>query len=147
MLAAGAPGCYSYIPAEAGVTPPGEQVRVYVTQEALTRMGELPIDQSSVLNGVLIRTESTNLVVRLPVARRQTGFNMEILGQDVFIPRDQVLQLQRRRMNRGMTGLLTVAGTAALAGLVVMIISDARQGEQHPTSGDSELSPRSGGAR
>jgi hypothetical protein len=117
-------------------------VRVFVTREALLSLGELPVQGGPILNGTLVRAEPANLVLRLPVATRQTGFNMEVLGQDVFIPSDQVLQIERREMNSGMTALLTVAGTAALAGMVVMIISGARAGETPPTGGDVELSPR-----
>jgi hypothetical protein len=139
-------GCYSYIPSEPAAVPPGERVRVYVTREALVRLGDIPVNGGAVLNGTLVRAEPANLVVRLPVATRQTGFNMEVLGQDVFIPNDQVLQLERREMNGPLTALLTVAGTAAIAGLVVMIISGARSGESPPDGGGVELSPRGVGA-
>ena len=145
-MAVSVTGCYSYIPSEAAAVPPGERVRVYVTREALVRLGDIPVNGGPVLNGTLVRAEPANLVVRLPVATRQTGFNMQVLGQDVFIPNDQVLQLERREMNGPMTALLTVAGTAAIAGLVVMIISGARSGEP-PAGGDGvELSPRGVGA-
>src|SRR5688572_16318818 len=145
-MAASVTGCYSYIPSEAAAVPPGERVRVYVTREALVRLGDIPVNGGPVLNGTLVRAEPANLVVRLPVATRQTGFNMEVLGQDVFIPNDQVLQLERREMNGPMTALLTVAGSAAMAGLVVMIMSGARSGEQPPGGSDVELSPRGVGA-
>jgi hypothetical protein len=146
-LAVTVTACYSYIPSEPAAVPPGERVRVYVTRETLTRLGEIPVrDGGPVLNGTLVRAEPANLVVRLPVATRQTGFNMEVLGQDVFIPSDQVLQIERREMNGPMTALLTVAGTAALAGVVVMIISGARGGEPRPGGGDVVLAPRGGGS-
>lgn len=147
MLAAGAAGCYSYIPSEPGVVPPGQQVRVFITQEELSRLAELPVQQGTSLSGTLIRAETQNVVVRLPVARRQTGFNMEVLGQDVFIPRDQILQLERRELNRPMTVLLTVGAGAALAGVVVAIISNARNGELPPPSGGGELGHGIPGAR
>jgi hypothetical protein len=147
-LAVSVTGCYSYIPSEPAAVPPGERVRVYVTREALAGLGEIPVQSGGpVLNGTLVRAEPANLVVRLPVATRQTGFNIEVLGQDVFIPSDQVLQLERREMNGPMTALLTVGGTAAIAGLVVMIISGARGGEQRPPGdGGVELVPRGVGA-
>jgi hypothetical protein len=132
-------GCYRYIPSEPAAVPPGERVRVFVTREALIRLGDLPVVEGSVLNGTLIRTEPTSIVLRLPVATRQTGFSMEVLGQDVFIPTDQVLQVERREVNRPITALLAVGATGLLAGLVVMIIGEAIQGEQHPSSGDVEL--------
>jgi hypothetical protein len=145
-MAASVTGCYSYIPSEPAAVAPGERVRVFVTQQALASLGELPVPEGSVLNGTLVRAEPANLVLRLPVATRQTGFNMEVLGQDVFIPSDQVLQLERREVNGAMTALLTVAGTAAIAGLIAMIISGARSGETPETPGDVELGPRAVGA-
>ena len=140
-LAVSVTGCYSYIPSEPAAVPPGQRVRVFVTREALARLGEFPIQEGPILNGTLVRAEPANLVLRLPVATRQTGFNMEVLGQDVFIPNEQVLQIERREVNRPLTGLMTVAGTLAITGLVVMIISGARQGEKNPGGGDVELGP------
>ena len=141
-MAVSVSGCYSYIPTEAAAVPPGQRVRVFVTPAALARLGDFPVQEGPVLDGTLVRAEPQNLVLRLPVARRQTGFNMEVLGQDVFIPSDQVLQIERREVNRPLTALLTVAGTAAMAGLVIMIMTGARQGER-PAGGDGvELSPR-----
>ena len=145
-MAVSVTGCYSYIPSEPATVPPGERVRVFVTPAALSRLGDFPVQEGPVLNGTMVRAEPANLVLRLPVARRQTGFNMEVLGQDVFIPSDQVLQLERREVNRPLTALLTVGGTAAIAGLVVMIMTGARQGERPAGGGDVELSPRGFGA-
>lgn len=135
-------GCFNYIPSEPAAVPPGQRVRVYVTREALTRLGDLPVDNNgSVLNGTLVRAEPASLVVRLPVTTRRAGFNMEVLGQDVFIPRDQILQLERREINKPLTVILTTAGTAALAGMVVLIMTGARQGEQQPIPPGGELRP------
>jgi hypothetical protein len=141
-MAVSVSGCYRYIPSEAAAVPPGQRVRVFITREALLSLGELPVQSGPVLNGTLVRTDPANLVLRLPVATRQTGFNMEVLGQDVFIPSDQVLQIERREMNSGMTALMTVAGTAALAGMVVAIMTGARAGETPPPGDGVELSPR-----
>jgi hypothetical protein len=131
-------GCYRYIPSEPAAVPPGQRVRVFVTREALLQLGDFPVSGSS-LDGTLIRAEPANLVLRLPVATRQTGFSMEVLGQDVFLPREQVLQIERREMNRPVTVALVAGGTAALTGLVLAIIQNAVQGEQHPGSTDVEL--------
>jgi hypothetical protein len=146
VLAAGASGCYRYVPSQLGTVPPGQQVRVYVTQEALAKLTDLPATESTSLSGVLIRTEAQNVVVRLPVARRQSGFSMEVLGQDVFIPRDQILQIERRELNKPMTVVATVGASAALAGAVVLIIDNASNGELLPGSGGGELHPGVAGA-
>ncbi|MSR35720.1 MAG: hypothetical protein EXR95_03605 [Gemmatimonadetes bacterium] len=132
-------GCYRYIPSEPAAVAPGQRVRVFVTREALVGLGDLPMPEGSALNGTLVRAEPARLVLRLPVATRQTGFSVEVLGQDVFIPTEQVLQVERREVNRPFTALLAVGATGLLAGLVVLIIGEAIQGEQHPGSGDVEL--------
>jgi hypothetical protein len=136
-----ASGCYSYIPTEPAAVPAGQRVRVIVSRAALSQLGDLPVDNTTVLNGTLVRAEPANLVLRLPVTTRQTGFNMEVLGQDVFIPSNEVLQVERREVNRPMTALLTIAGTGAVAALVVMIMTGARQGEPQPGGGGVELRP------
>jgi hypothetical protein len=132
-------GCYRYTPAEPAAVPPGQRVRVFVTREALTGLGDFAVGEGAKLDGTLIRAEPSRLVLRLPVATRQSGFRMEVLGQDVFLPREQVIEVELREVNKPITALMVVAGTAALTGLVITIIQNAVQGEQHPPSEDVEL--------
>lgn len=143
VTAASVSGCYRYVPAEAAAVPPGEQVRLFVTRAALAPLNDLPVDAASpVLAGTLIRSEPASVVLRVPVTARQQGFGVQVLGQDVIIARDQIVQMERRELNGLATGALTIGGTALLTGAVIMIIQGARQGDLLPGSSDVELAPR-----
>ena len=140
-MAVSASGCFRYIPTELAGARSGEQVRLYVSRAELASLGDLVVGDGAI-NGTFVRREATNLVVRLPVTVRETGLNTQVLGQDVFIPNDQVLQFERREVNRPMTAVLTVAGSAAMAGLVFLIIGGARSSEHVPEEGPVELIAR-----
>ena len=138
--AVAATGCYRYVPAELAAVPPGQEVRLYVTQAALGALAELPVDtESPVLNGMLVRTEPASLFLRVPVTARQQAFGVQVLGQDVVIARDQIVQVERRELNKAVTGAVTVGGTALLTAAVILIMDNARNGDPSQGSGDVEL--------
>lgn len=131
--------CFSYVPAEMGTVPEGEDVRVYLTRAGMEELPELASEGGPFVSGTLMSADADEMMVRVPVAVRREGFFMGTLGQDVGIPTSQVIQLERRELNKVGTGLL-VGGTAGLAVLVVtMIITDGRRGEAPPPPGPEEI--------
>jgi hypothetical protein len=130
-------GCFSYIPAEPGSVREGQQVRVYLGRDALDGLVELPT-QAPFVTGTLMRSDPDRFLLRVPVAARQRGFMVESLGQDVFIRTDQVVQLERREVNRLGTGLLTLGGTAVVGAVIYMIIDGALFGERPLVPPDNE---------
>jgi hypothetical protein len=117
-------GCFKYIPAELETLPPGENVRVYVTRNVVTSIEEVMRTNDPVLRGQIVRRQDDNLFLRVPTAVRTEGFHSVPIGQDVAIPVRDIIQLERRQIDRVGTGAL-VAGTVGLAGVVIFVIMEA----------------------
>jgi hypothetical protein len=116
--------CFSYVPTEPQSLAPGENVRVYLTRQGMLDLGQFSGESAPYVRGTLLRAESDQLFVRIPTARRQVGFFQEQVGQEIAIRRGEIVQLERRKLDRTGTALL-VAGTAAAATGVILLIVDA----------------------
>jgi hypothetical protein len=139
-----ATGCYSYAPAELGVVPIGEGVRVYLSRDGMTRLKELGGDQipgaaedQPVVSGTLVRRTGSEFSLLIPVTSRQVGFLQTNLGQQVTLPVADAVQVQLRKVSPVKTGLALAASTAGLAYLLVSIVHGARQ----PTNPNPDPGP------
>ena len=137
-MAALLPGCFSYIPTELESVPQGRQVRVYLGREALLDFRDIVVMEEPFVTGTLMRSDGDRFLLRVPVATRRQGFLVENLGQDMFIQTDQVVQLERREINKLGTGLVAVGSTAFAGALIFMIIDGALNGDRPPVPGDNE---------
>jgi hypothetical protein len=120
-------GCFSYVQAPVQSVPVGQDVRVYLTREGIAELRDMAESNQPFVRGRLVRREEQQLLVSIPVARQQTGFYSKPIGQEVVIPTLEIVQLERRKLNRAGTGLL-VAGTAAATGVLIYTIIDAGRG-------------------
>jgi hypothetical protein len=117
-------GCFKYIPAELDALPPGENVRVYVTRNVVTSIEEVMRTNDPVLSGQIVRRQNDNLFLRVPTAVRTEGFHSVPIGQDVSIPVGDIIQIERRQIDRIGTGAL-LAGTLGAAGMVIFVIMES----------------------
>lgn len=126
-------GCFNYVPTEMGAVPPGESVRVYLTRAGVDAVNEggaeeaLTMVSEPVLSGEFVRRTGDDLFVRVPTVRRQVGFHTAQLGQDIRVPAGEIVQIERQEFSRAKTGLLVGGTAAAITGLIVFILNDARQ--------------------
>lgn len=131
-------GCFNYVPTEIGAVPPGESVRLFLTRAGVDAVNEGGAEEAMsfvsepVLFGEFVRRTGDDLFLRVPTVRRQVGFHTAQLGQDLRIPASEIVQIERQELSKGKTGLLVGATTAAITGLIVFILNDARQ----PDSGN-----------
>ena len=136
-------GCFNYVPAEIGAVPPGESVRLYLTRAGVDAVNEggaeeaLSFVSEPVLSGEFVRRTGDDLFLRVPTVRRQIGFHTSQLGQDIRIPASEIVQIERQELSKARTGLLVGGATAAITGLIVFILNDARQ----PDSGNPPFDP------
>jgi hypothetical protein len=117
-------GCFSYVQAPVESVPAGQDVRVYLTREGIAELRDVAESDRPFVSGRLVRREEQRLLVSVPIARQQTGFYSKPIGQEVSIPTLEIVQLERRKLNRAGTGLL-VAGTAAATAVVIYTIIEA----------------------
>src|SRR5918996_1748192 len=93
-------GCFSYVPAPLETVPAGSDIRVYVTRQAMADLTEVLEHDGPFLKGTLVRRDDERVFIRVPVAPRQQGFYMSTVGQDVSLPAAEIVQLERRRLDR-----------------------------------------------
>ncbi|MSR07882.1 MAG: hypothetical protein EXR93_12595 [Gemmatimonadetes bacterium] len=127
-------GCYSYVPAELGVVPVGEGVRVYLSRAGVAKLSELTGDEipgsggdQPLVQGTLVRRTDSEFSILVPVASRQVGFLQTNLGQQVTFPVADAVQVQLRKISPVKTGLALIGSTAGIAYLIVSIVQGARQ--------------------
>src|SRR5688572_9169033 len=119
--------CFSYFPATLDTVPAGDGLRVYVTPAGLAEVSELPVATGPILQGTLVRREGDGILMHIPLASREEGFYRTAIGQDVRIATRDILQVERRQINRWATGLL-IAGTAFTAATVLTLSVKAFDG-------------------
>ncbi len=120
-----AAGCYRYVPVELETVPAGEGVRMYLTRTGMAAITELPMEAGPIVTGTLVSQDNGDVLLRVPIATRQQGFHIRSIGQDVRIPTGDIIQVERRQLDRLGTGLL-IGGTGAVAALVMTLILDSR---------------------
>ncbi len=126
-------GCFNYVPTEIGAVPPGGSVRLYLTRAGVEAVNQGGAEEAlstvfePVLAGEFVRRTDAELFVRVPTVRRQVGFHSAQLGQNIRVPAGEVVQVERRELSRARTGLLVGGSAAAITGLIVFILNDARQ--------------------
>ena len=131
-------GCFSYVPAEIGAVPPGEQVRLFLTRECVEAVNQDGVEEAfsavaePILSGEFGRRTDADFYLRIPTARRQIGFHSAQLGQDIRVPASEIVQIERQQLNMVETGLLVGGAAAAITGLIVFILDDARQTTEVP---------------
>lgn len=139
-------GCFSYVPAEFETIPIGEEVRLFLNGAGLERLNEvgediLPDSDEPVVAGTLVARQADQFSLRIPVASRQEGFLQSQIAQQVTLPTSGLVQAERRQLNGIRTGLAVASGTAAIAVLVMTIISGGTppQPVPPPTGEDARI--------
>ena len=126
-------GCYKYVPVETGATPPGEEVRVFVTRQGAAEFSEVaPLDGPVPdLRGEVVGHEGSDLLLAVEVASPQVGFHTIGLKQTVRIPTGEILSIERRVLNKPLTAAV-VGGVAAAGTAMMLMIIDATGREPGP---------------
>lgn len=128
-------GCFSYVPAEPASVPAGEEVRVFLTRDAVLELQDAIPTSGSALRGRITGREDDLLTLRVPVTAPRAGLQAPDIGQDVRIATGQILELQRREFSPARTGLL-VAGAAGAASMIILLIMDDAGATPQPGPGD-----------
>ena len=124
LLLPGLAACYTYVPIEPAAVAPGASVRVRVSTAAAARIAPLLGGADSrVVAGTMIESAPGGMIVEIPtIVPADIGSSFQTLHQRVSIPRDELVELEARELDRFRTGSLAAAvaivvGTAVLKAL------------------------------
>ena len=111
--------CYTYAPIDPAGVGPGAGVRVRVSPAAAGRIAPLLGGADSrVIAGTLIENAPAGMIVEVPtIVPEAVGTAFQTLNQRVSIARNELIELETRKLDRFRTGTLTgiaaiVVGTA-----------------------------------
>lgn len=94
--------------------------------------GGLPESGPPLLRGTLVERDATQLSLRIPIATRQVGFHQAEIDRQIRVLAADVVQLERRRLDRGRTALALAAAGAAAGGVVYAILNGSRLWDTNP---------------
>lgn len=116
LSAASMVGCYAYAPASLETIAPGETVRARLTPQARERLPAQVRGADGTLQGELLEHDDGGLTLFVPTAVRQEGFYAEDLHQRIMLSTADVVEVERRQLDRSRTyALIGVAGAAVVA--------------------------------
>lgn len=141
LAAASLTGCFSYVPADPATVPVGEEIRAHLTRDGLARLEALGREDldDPVVAGTLVRRSGDRLSLRIPVSR-EAGFVRSDIAQQVTFALEELLRVDRRRLDPARTGL-ALAGAAGAATALVLLIMGGSEGEDRlpPPGGPDDL--------
>jgi Na+/H+-dicarboxylate symporter len=119
MLSVG--GCYKYSYEPLAQAPVGEDVRVHLSEQGFARLMESRRDftpASPTIDGKLAANGAGEIALMISLPPNPTTPGLE-LRQSVSIPASDVLQIERRQLDRTKTTVAAVGAGAVVAGLIV----------------------------
>ena len=133
-------GCFSYLPVtEPGQLQPGLSVRARVSPTAASRIGPLlGSSDARLLDGTLITNSTDTLIVEVPTVMADTREFGRTPNQRVSILRNELLEIEVRRVDRLRT--VAVAGTAAIVigGILIKSLRGEPGSEPLPGGGGTD---------
>jgi len=119
-------GCYRYVPTDASIAVPGEDVRVLVTRLGAAELSEVAPGEvgAGTIEGEFQNVDADDVVLHVPVGERREGFTMVDMMQTIRVPQGEILSMERRELNKVGTGFL-IGGAVALGAGIVFGIIDA----------------------
>src|SRR4051812_39123990 len=111
-------GCYTYTPLDSAAPPPGSNVRARLSAPAAARIApSLGGTDARLVTGLVVDAQPTALTLEIPTVPAGTATAQTGLFQRVTLSRTDVLELERRTLDKQRTGV--VVG-AALVGAGVI---------------------------
>jgi hypothetical protein len=112
------------MPTQVETVPVGQEVRVMLTRQGRFELPEQFDQEGEYISGRIARRDAERLYLNVPVARREQGFFVSQITQEVGVRNGEIVNLQLRKLNRQKTGVF-VLGTAAAAAAVIYAIIEA----------------------
>jgi hypothetical protein len=130
-------GCFSFVQVPLDEAPIGAEYRVVLTRLKLEQLRDLdgsglPESGPPLVVGTLVERGASEITLRVPIASRQVGFHQAGIERQIRVEVGEVVQIERRQLDRGRTAL-GVAGLVGLGAAVIFtILEGARFWDQNP---------------
>ena len=135
-----ASGCYNYSHNDLGEVTPQDEVRVTVSPERSSDLGNRLGTSAEDLEGEVLEVGEESLLLSVPVERGAADGRQGPVRQRVRLYGDDVVRLESRSLDRRRTlGLAATAGAAAVFLVTQVIFGDDAGGTPRPAPGDGEL--------
>ena len=140
-LAFSSSGCFRYVPAQLETTAPGEGVRVLTTRRGAAELANiLDLGETApIVDGTLVGVEGQELLLRVPVGRRQDGFMSSSLNQTIRIPTGEIVSFRRRKFDKVSTALVVGGGAGLVAAVVAFIVKPRGTENRDPEEPPDDL--------
>ncbi len=114
-------GCYSYLALGPATPRPGTEVIARLSPPLAVPLQDVTVREVNVTTGRVTYADDDSLVLAVERFRSEAGTDYPGLGTSIMVRRNQIAELQERRVSAGKTVLLFGAGAAALAAIVVSV--------------------------
>lgn len=109
--------CYRLTPIEGGAPPQGEEVRLALTDEGSVRMAPMIGPRIAAIDGRVLETADTAIVLAVQSVVAQGGRNMSWSQERLAVPRTAVASVRTRTLDRRRTWI--VAGLGVLGAIAL----------------------------
>ena len=112
-----ASSCYRFTPIEGATPAPGQEVRLFLSDEGSVRMAPLIGPRIEAIDGRIVQTTDTALVIAVEAAVTQGGRAMTWSMERLTVPRSAVSSIRTRTLDRRKSWIvagLGVVGAIAL---------------------------------
>jgi hypothetical protein len=123
VVVAAMPGCYSFVPVGVEAVSPGENVRARITAEASGKLPEAVPSDNRLVEGELLERRDDGFTLFVPTTVRQQGFYSESLHERVWLSSADVIDLERRELDRPRTYVLAGVGAAAVVAIALKTLT------------------------
>lgn len=123
LIAASLTGCYSYTPVGVEAVAPGESVRARITPEATGKLPETIAADEWRVEGEFLERDGGGFTLFVPTTVVRQGFFEQDLHERVRLSPGDVIELERRELDRSRTYVMAGVAAAAVVGIVVKTLT------------------------
>jgi len=133
-------GCVEYTPIELAAVPPGQEVRVRVTDEGALRLARHLGRLTDEVNAGVAPHQSDSVAVTIWLGKDYRGTGFENVRETIVLPRTDVTSLSLRKLSKWRTVALSAA---ALVGTLVLANQISQIGDPNRPDDDGNPPPPS----
>lgn len=127
-------GCYTYAPLDSAGATPGSSVRARLSAPAAARIApSLGNGDARVLAGLVVDARTDALTLEVPTVPAGTATAQQGLFQRVSIPRGDIVEIERRTLDRHRTAIVVGAAITGAGIITAAIIHGQSSGSNAPT--------------